>query len=112
MRHHFDLSGLREHVEGGDRDDAEVRLQLGQVAAEGRRIAGDVDQRCGRGLDNGTAHFSGSRRIGRSKFLAYQRLDVRSASLQLPHSWRCRKAVLAGTIPKETEKRRSMVANS
>src|SRR5437016_5737664 len=32
FRHGFNLGGLREHVEGGDRDDGEALLQFGEVA--------------------------------------------------------------------------------
>src|SRR5687768_6917357 len=59
MRDGFDLGGLGEHVEGGDRNYGEALLQLRDIAPERWRIAGDVDHRARRSVENGAAHFGG-----------------------------------------------------
>ena len=46
MRDAFDLGGLREHVEGCDRDNGEARLQIRDVAPQRRWIARAVVMFC------------------------------------------------------------------
>ena len=52
MNHHFDLGGLREHVERRDRFDSEFLLQFAKIARERGRIARNINQRSGCKIDN------------------------------------------------------------
>lgn len=55
MRDGFDLGRLGEHVEWSDRDDGEGLLQFGEIPREGGGIAGDVDHRVRRRIENDAA---------------------------------------------------------
>ena len=81
MRDDFDLGGLREHVEGRDRDDREALLQFRDVAGQSRWIARNVDHRARRGIENGAAHFGGEAGGGR---IDNQRRRCEIALLQEP----------------------------
>src|SRR5437867_4358384 len=56
MRHGFDLGSLRKHVERGNRLDSELFLQFFQVTSQCGGIAGNINQRRWRKIENCVAH--------------------------------------------------------
>jgi len=48
MSHALDVGGLGEHVDGGDREEFEFRMQSLDVAGEGGRVTRYVDDFLGR----------------------------------------------------------------
>src|SRR4029079_14433640 len=57
MCHCFDLSCLWKHVERGNRIEREFRVQFLQIPRQRGRIAGNVNQRGWREIENRVAHF-------------------------------------------------------